>query len=120
MKRDRVLLQRTFQQHLFPVAHCVFVTASGPNDVYLLLKELDEKVVKLHFPAVGTELSVPTQTQAENTGVKVDGRTCHWPTVLRDVVFLHGSDAGAVFFCTRLKRSSTQFAGAGERVARSA
>ena len=32
-------------------------------DVYLLLKELDEKVVKMPFPALGTGFKVPTQSQ---------------------------------------------------------
>ena len=36
-------------------------------------EELDEKVVKLHFLALGTELNLPTQTQADFTGVNVEG-----------------------------------------------
>ena len=51
----------------------MIVPASGLNNVYLLPKELDKKVAKLHFLALGTELNVPTQTQADCTGVKVEG-----------------------------------------------
>ena len=43
------------------------------NDVYLLPKELDEKVAKLHLPALGAQLTTPTQQQADYIGVKVTG-----------------------------------------------
>merc|ERR1711972_756734 len=43
------------------------------NDVYLLPKELDEKVARLHLPALGAELTVLSQKQAEYIGVPVDG-----------------------------------------------
>merc|ERR1712066_584440 len=43
------------------------------NDVYLLPKALDEKVANLHLPALGAELTVPTQEQADYIGVKVSG-----------------------------------------------
>jgi len=43
------------------------------NDVYLLPKDLDEKVARLHLPALGAELTVPTQEQADYIGVKVSG-----------------------------------------------
>jgi len=43
------------------------------NDVYLLPKELDEKVARLHLPALGAQLTVPTQQQADYIGVKVTG-----------------------------------------------
>merc|ERR1712202_128226 len=43
------------------------------NDVYLLPKELDEKVARLHLPALGAQLTVPTQEQADYIGVKVEG-----------------------------------------------
>merc|ERR1711972_591743 len=43
------------------------------NDVYLLPKSLDEKVASLHLPALGAELTVPTQEQADYIGVKVSG-----------------------------------------------
>merc|ERR1711881_122198 len=46
---------------------------SYKNDVYLLPKELDEKVARLHLPALGAELTVPTQEQADYIGVKVTG-----------------------------------------------
>merc|ERR1711877_15727 len=43
------------------------------NEVYLLPKELDEKVAKLHLPALGANLTVPSQEQADYIGVGVDG-----------------------------------------------
>merc|ERR1712038_116923 len=43
------------------------------NDVYLLPKELDEKVASLHLPALGAELTKLTKEQAEYIGVKETG-----------------------------------------------
>jgi len=43
------------------------------NEVYLLPKELDEKVAALHLPALGAELTKLTPKQAEYIGVKVEG-----------------------------------------------
>jgi adenosylhomocysteinase len=43
------------------------------NDVYLLPKHLDEKVARLHLPALGAQLTKLTQEQADYIGVKVDG-----------------------------------------------
>merc|ERR1711904_518873 len=43
------------------------------NDVYLLPKELDEKVASLHIPALGAELTKLTKEQADYIGVKVEG-----------------------------------------------
>merc|ERR1712048_396727 len=43
------------------------------NDVYLLPKNLDEKVARLHLPALGAQLTTLTQEQADYIGVKVDG-----------------------------------------------
>ena len=43
------------------------------NDVYLFLKELVEKVAKLHIPALNMELTVLTQSQLGYSGVKVEG-----------------------------------------------
>merc|ERR1711865_332314 len=48
-------------------------TKTYKNDVYLLPKGLDEKVAKLHLPALGAELTVPTQEQADYIGVKMTG-----------------------------------------------
>merc|ERR1711868_233463 len=48
-------------------------TKAYKNEVYLLPKELDEKVAKLHLPALGAELTVLTQEQVDYIGVKVDG-----------------------------------------------
>jgi len=43
------------------------------NDVYLLPKHLDEKVARLHLPALGAQLTQLTQEQADYIGVKVGG-----------------------------------------------
>merc|ERR1712013_680301 len=43
------------------------------NDVYLLPKELDEKVASLHLPALGAELTTLTKEQADYIGVKIAG-----------------------------------------------
>merc|ERR1712087_519819 len=43
------------------------------NDVYLLPKELDEKVASLHLPALGAEMTILTQEQADYIGVKATG-----------------------------------------------
>jgi len=48
-------------------------TKAYKNDVYLLPKELDEKVAKLHLPALGAELTQLSKEQADYIGVKVDG-----------------------------------------------
>merc|ERR1711945_87850 len=48
-------------------------TKAYKNEVYLLPKELDEKVAKLRLPALGAELTVLTQEQADYIGVKVEG-----------------------------------------------
>merc|ERR1711890_194603 len=41
------------------------------NQVYLLPKELDEKVARLHLPALGAEMTTLTKEQADYIGVKV-------------------------------------------------
>merc|ERR1712194_908787 len=43
------------------------------NDVYLLPKELDEKVARLHLPALGARLTELSKEQADYIGVKVAG-----------------------------------------------
>merc|ERR1711935_820138 len=43
------------------------------NDVYLLPKELDEKVARLHLPALGANLTELSAEQAAYIGVKVGG-----------------------------------------------
>jgi len=43
------------------------------NNVYLLPKELDEKVARLHLPALGAKLTQMTDEQAKYTGIKVEG-----------------------------------------------
>merc|ERR1712203_1107259 len=48
-------------------------TKAYSNDVYLLPKELDEKVANLHLPALGAELTTLSKEQADYIGVKVGG-----------------------------------------------
>merc|ERR1712228_814398 len=43
------------------------------NEVYLLPKELDEKVARLHLPALGAELTILTKEQADYIGHDVKG-----------------------------------------------
>jgi adenosylhomocysteinase len=43
------------------------------NDVYLLPKELDEKVARLHLGALGAEMTTLSKEQADYIGVKVEG-----------------------------------------------
>merc|ERR1719199_2042614 len=43
------------------------------NQVYLLPKELDEKVARLHLGQLGANLTVLSADQAEYIGVSVDG-----------------------------------------------
>merc|ERR1712066_106881 len=43
------------------------------NEVYLLPKELDEKVARLHLPALGAVLTELSKEQADYIGVKVEG-----------------------------------------------
>jgi len=44
-----------------------------PNQVFVLPKHLDEKVARLHLPALGAQLTVLTQEQADYIGVPVEG-----------------------------------------------
>jgi adenosylhomocysteinase len=48
-------------------------TKAYKNDVYLLPKELDEKVARLHLPALGAELTELSKEQADYIGVPVTG-----------------------------------------------
>merc|ERR1712005_95777 len=48
-------------------------TKAYKNDVYLLPKELDEKVAALHLPALGANLTVLSKEQADYIGVPVAG-----------------------------------------------
>jgi len=41
--------------------------------VYVLPKSLDEKVARLHLPALGAKLTVLSQEQSDYIGVPVDG-----------------------------------------------
>merc|ERR1712000_505521 len=48
-------------------------TKAYKNDVYLLPKELDEKVARLHLPALGATLTTLTKAQSDYLGMKVEG-----------------------------------------------
>merc|ERR1712139_211667 len=48
-------------------------TKKYKNDVYLLPKELDEKVARLHLPALGAQLTELSKEQADYIGVSVAG-----------------------------------------------
>jgi adenosylhomocysteinase len=48
-------------------------TKAYKNDVYLLPKELDEKVARLHLPALGAELTTLTKAQSDYLGMSVNG-----------------------------------------------
>merc|ERR1719213_625840 len=47
--------------------------AKYENKVYLLPKELDEKVAALHLPSLGAQLTTLSKEQADYIGVKVEG-----------------------------------------------
>jgi adenosylhomocysteinase len=48
-------------------------TKAYKNEVYLLPKELDEKVARLHLPALGAEVTTLSKEQADYIGVPVAG-----------------------------------------------
>merc|ERR1711887_218274 len=48
-------------------------TKKYKNDVYLLPKELDEKVARLHLASLGAQLTTLTKEQADYIGVKIEG-----------------------------------------------
>merc|ERR1711959_172704 len=48
-------------------------TKAYKNDVYLLPKALDEKVARLHLPALGAELTTLSKEQADYIGVPLEG-----------------------------------------------
>merc|ERR1712118_482600 len=48
-------------------------TQAYKNDVYLLPKELDEKVARLHLPSLGAQLTELTKEQADYIGVTTAG-----------------------------------------------
>jgi len=48
-------------------------TKAYKNDVYLLPKALDEKVARLHLPALGAQLTTLSKDQADYIGMKVEG-----------------------------------------------
>merc|ERR1712137_1357236 len=48
-------------------------TKAYKNEVYLLPKELDEKVARLHLPALGADLTELTKEQADYLGISAAG-----------------------------------------------
>merc|ERR1712038_586225 len=48
-------------------------TKAYKNDVYLLPKALDEKVARLHLPALGAELTTLSSKQADYVGIPIEG-----------------------------------------------
>merc|ERR1712178_642944 len=48
-------------------------TKAYKNDVYLLPKDLDEKVARLHLPSLGAQLTELTKEQADYIGVTTAG-----------------------------------------------
>merc|ERR1712130_988853 len=48
-------------------------TKAYKNEVYLLPKELDEKVARLHLPALGAQITTLSKEQADYIGVPVNG-----------------------------------------------
>merc|ERR1712019_112333 len=48
-------------------------TKAYKNEVYLLPKNLDEKVASLHLPALGAQLTELSKEQADYIGVSMDG-----------------------------------------------
>merc|ERR1712219_36355 len=48
-------------------------TGKYAKDVYLLPKELDEKVARLHLPALGAKLTVMTKEQSDYVGIPMNG-----------------------------------------------
>merc|ERR1712072_1538397 len=48
-------------------------TKADKNDVYLLPKALDEKVARLHLPALGAQMTRLSKEQADYIGVSQDG-----------------------------------------------
>jgi adenosylhomocysteinase len=48
-------------------------TDNYPLGVYVLPKQLDEKVARLHLDALGVKLTQLTQDQADYIGVPVEG-----------------------------------------------
>merc|ERR1712096_497295 len=48
-------------------------TGKYKNEVYVLPKELDEKVARLHLPSLGANMTTLTKEQADYIGAKVEG-----------------------------------------------
>merc|ERR1711884_621400 len=48
-------------------------TKAYKNDVYFLPKELDEKVARLHLPALGAQLTTLSKAQSDYLGMSVNG-----------------------------------------------
>jgi len=48
-------------------------TSKYNKNVYVLPKELDEKVAKLHLAALGAELTILSEDQADYSGLNITG-----------------------------------------------
>jgi len=55
------------------LAQIELFTKHYETGVYVLPKELDEEVARLHLAKLGVHLTTLTQAQADYIGVKVDG-----------------------------------------------
>merc|ERR1712072_223710 len=58
-------------------------TKAYKNDVYLLPKDLDEKVARLHLPALGAEMTTPTKERLTTSACRLRARTRTAPTATR-------------------------------------
>merc|ERR1712187_541943 len=71
------------------------------NEVYLLPKELAEKVARLHLGSLGAELTVLSKEQADYIGVKVEGPfkpdTYRYYVLRLQTRSICGGDLGEVF-----------------------
>merc|ERR1711971_1077490 len=71
---DRFVMSCSFTNQVLAQLDLLKAKEKGyKNDVYLLPKELDEKVASLHIPALGAELTKLTKEQADYIGVKQNG-----------------------------------------------
>ena len=82
MKADNIKLKLRRSFHLPRWSRCGHAGMQANKNGCLPLAELGEKVAKLHVSALGAELTILTQEQADYIGVKVegtfkDGHHCH-------------------------------------------
>merc|ERR1712183_1067307 len=68
------VMSRSFTNQVLAQLDLLKATEKGyKNDVYLLPKELDEKVASLHLPALGAHLTTLTKEQSDYLGYAVTG-----------------------------------------------